>query len=110
MEEFTTYTYKLEYFDSDDQLITTQYYQIKTQENDLFENLSPYNLESDVSINNPIFSFGLKYDTPGAIFELWIGKSEDSLEFAKSSSQNVIALSIDDYLLQPNTRYFYQIK
>lgn len=110
MEEFTTYTYKLDYLNENDEIIETQYYQIKTQENDLFANMSPYNLESNVSINNPIFSFDLKYDTPNAIFELWLGTSETNLEFIKSSQQNVIMLNIEDYLLQPNTRYFYKIK
>jgi len=85
MEEFTTYTYKLDYLNENDEIIETQYYQIKTQENDLFANMSPYNLESNVSINNPIFSFDLKYDTPNAIFELWLGTSETNLEFIKSS-------------------------
>jgi hypothetical protein len=72
--------------------------------------MSPYNLESSVSINNPTFSFDLKYNTPNAIFELWLGTSENNLELIESSSQNIITIDIEDYLLEPNTRYFYQIK
>jgi hypothetical protein len=110
MEEFTTYTYKLDYLDDTDSVIRTEYYQIKTQENDLFSNMNPYNLESSVSINNPTFSFDLKYNTPNAIFELWIGTSENNMELIKSSAQNIISLDIDEFIMQPNTRYFYQIK
>lgn len=105
----TSYSYKIEYLNQSDEIIYTDYIQFRTESGSYFSNLKPENNNKNVSLNSSVISFTPKYEIPNVTYDVYLGQSENNLLKIYETSNTLINIYPDIYLLKPNTRYYYKI-